>query len=80
VYVAGRKIAALGLRVRKGRAFHGLSFNVDMDLAPFSRINPCGYHGLEVTQLADLGVDTPLATIADEFRAHLERLLDNPES
>ena len=80
VYVAGRKIAALGLRVRQGRAFHGLSLNVDMDLAPFSRINPCGYRGLEVTQLADLGIDTPLATIADAFRAHLERLLDEPAS
>ena len=80
VYVDGRKIAALGLRVRKGRSFHGLSFNVDMDLAPFARINPCGYRGLEVTQLADLGVDTPLTTIAGEFRAHFERLLDGPAS
>jgi lipoyl(octanoyl) transferase len=78
VYVAGRKIAALGLRVRKGRAFHGLSFNIDMDLAPFAMINPCGYRGLEVTQLADLGVHTPLTTIAGEFRAHFERLLDDP--
>ncbi len=52
VYVNGRKIAALGLRVRRGRSFHGLALNVDMDLEPFSRINPCGYQGLEVTQLA----------------------------
>lgn len=54
VYVQGRKIAALGLRIRKGCSFHGLSFNIDMDLAPFSWINPCGYQGLEATQLADL--------------------------
>jgi len=59
VYVEGRKIAALGLRVRRGMSYHGLSFNVRMDLAPFTHIDPCGYRGLEVTQLADLaaGVD-----------------------
>jgi lipoyl(octanoyl) transferase len=54
VYVAERKIAALGLRVRKGGSLHGLSFNVDMDLGPFAYINPCGYAGMEVTQLRDL--------------------------
>jgi lipoyl(octanoyl) transferase len=54
VYVGDRKIAALGLRVRKGGSLHGLSFNVDMDLAPFSYINPCGYAGMEVTQLRAL--------------------------
>jgi lipoyl(octanoyl) transferase len=54
VYVGDRKIAALGLRVRKGGSLHGLSFNVDMDLGPFSYINPCGYAGMEVTQLRDL--------------------------
>lgn len=53
VYVDDRKIAALGLRVRRGRAFHGLAFNVDMDLEPFGRINPCGFRGLGVTRLAD---------------------------
>lgn len=56
VYVSNRKIAALGLRVRRGCTFHGLSLNVDMDLAPFTYINPCGYAGLEVTQLKDAGV------------------------
>lgn len=54
VYVNGAKIAALGLRVRQGCSYHGLSFNVDMDLAPFRRINPCGYEGMPVTQLKDL--------------------------
>jgi lipoyl(octanoyl) transferase len=54
VYVDGAKIAALGLRVRRGCSFHGLSFNIDPDLAPFARINPCGYPGLNVTRLRDL--------------------------
>jgi lipoyl(octanoyl) transferase len=54
IYVDGAKIAALGLRVRRGRSFHGLAFNIDMDLEPFSRINPCGFQGLEVTQLSAL--------------------------
>lgn len=54
IYVDGAKIAALGLRVRRGRSFHGLAFNIDMDLEPFSRINPCGFQGLAVTQLSAL--------------------------
>ncbi len=64
VYVEGRKIAALGLRVKKGRCYHGLSLNVDMDLEPFTRINPCGYEGLEVTQLRSLGVDEDGSAVA----------------
>jgi lipoyl(octanoyl) transferase len=80
VYVDDRKIAALGLRVRRGCCFHGLSLNVDMDLAPFSMINPCGYPGMQVTQLADLDITQPLDTIMRQFQAHFERLLDNPES
>lgn len=52
VYVAGAKIASLGLRVRRGCSYHGLSLNVDMDLEPFQRINPCGYEGLQVTSMA----------------------------
>jgi lipoyl(octanoyl) transferase len=58
VYVGGRKLASLGLRVRRGCSYHGLALNVDMDLAPFARINPCGMAGLAMTQLADLGVRT----------------------
>jgi lipoyl(octanoyl) transferase len=54
VYVAGEKIAALGLRVRRGCSYHGLSLNVDMDLEPFGRINPCGYEGMQVTSMARL--------------------------
>lgn len=55
VYVAGRKLASVGLRIRRGASYHGLSLNVNMDLEPFRRINPCGYAGLEMTQLAELG-------------------------
>lgn len=54
IYVGGDKIASLGLRVRRGRSFHGLAFNIGMDLEPFQRINPCGYAGLQVTQLSAL--------------------------
>ena len=53
VYIDGRKICSLGLRIRHGRSFHGLAFNINMDLAPFHHINPCGYAGLEMCQLAD---------------------------
>ena len=60
VYVAGDKIAALGLRVRRGCSYHGLSLNVDMDLQPFQRINPCGYEGLQVTSMARLLPDDAL--------------------
>lgn len=71
VYVGGAKIAALGLRVRRGCTFHGLAFNVGMDLEPFHRINPCGYVGLQVTQLLDLGGPGSLAAVqsvlVDEF-------------
>jgi lipoyl(octanoyl) transferase len=79
VYVDGRKIAALGLRVRRGCCYHGLSLNVDMDLSPFSMINPCGFADLEVTQLADLGVDVPLDAVTEQYRQHLEHLLNGPD-
>ena len=78
VYVDDRKLASLGLRVRKGCAFHGLSLNVDMDLSPFAMIDPCGYSGLEVTQLRDLGVDATMETISTQFQNHFKRLLDKP--
>ena len=65
VYVDGAKIGALGLRVRRGCTFHGLAFNVAMDLEPFGRINPCGYAGLEVTQVVDLGGPAALPEVAD---------------
>jgi lipoyl(octanoyl) transferase len=75
VYVAGAKVAALGLRVRRGCTFHGLAFNVNMDLEPFHRINPCGYQGLAVTQLMDLGGPSGLAEVETELVAQLARQL-----
>ena len=69
----GRKIAALGLRVRRGCSYHGLAFNIAMDLEPFSRINPCGYADLEITQLKDLGGPADVNTVAARLKL---RLLD----
>ncbi|HSJ47682.1 MAG TPA: lipoyl(octanoyl) transferase LipB, partial [Gammaproteobacteria bacterium] len=63
VYVEGAKVAALGLRVKKGRCYHGLALNVAMDLEPFARINPCGYPGQTVTQLRDLGISAPIEQV-----------------
>jgi lipoyl(octanoyl) transferase len=75
VYVDGAKIAALGIRVRQGRAYHGLALNVDMDLAPFHAIDPCGYPGLAVTQMRDLGMPHDLGVVADTLaRRFIERL------
>jgi lipoyl(octanoyl) transferase len=71
VYVGGRKIAALGLRVRKGRSYHGLAFNTEMDLEPFSRINPCGYQGLEVTQLTELTSVSDFKDVERQLLSHL---------
>lgn len=71
VYVQGSKLASLGLRVRRGASYHGIALNVNMDLAPFARINPCGMTGLAVTSLAALGVDASVETVAREFARHL---------
>jgi len=76
VYVDGAKVAALGIRVVRGRAYHGLALNVDMDLSPFSAIDPCGYPGLRVTQMKDLGfTDTP-GTVASRLSRILAENLD----
>ena len=69
------KIAALGLRIRRGCSYHGLSLNVAMELAPFSAINPCGYAGMPVTQLRDLGAELTPAQAAAALTRHLIRLL-----
>ncbi len=71
VYVNGSKIAALGLRFRKGCSYHGLSLNVDMDLEPFQRINPCGYSGLTVTQLSDLSEGVDIDQVSHQLIQHL---------
>jgi lipoyl(octanoyl) transferase len=72
------KIAALGLRIRHGCSYHGLSFNVDMELAPFSAINPCGYAGMPVTQTRDLGIDLTPAQASESLVRHLIRQLELP--
>ncbi|AHY41359.1 lipoyl(octanoyl) transferase LipB [Stutzerimonas decontaminans] len=75
VYVNGAKIASLGLRIRNGRSFHGLALNVDMDLEPFRRINPCGYAGLPMTQMRDLIGPIDICQVADRLREQLVRQL-----
>jgi len=71
VYVEDAKIAALGLKIKNGCCYHGLSFNVDMDLAPFANINPCGYQGLRVTQCVELGITVPLEELQAELTQNL---------
>jgi len=73
VYVAGAKVASLGIRVRRGCTFHGLAFNVAMDLEPFHRINPCGYQGLRVTSVADLGGPSGVAPVKPVLLAQIAR-------
>lgn len=75
VYVNNAKIAALGLRVRKGCSYHGLALNVDMDLEPFSWINPCGYEGLEVTQLINFVSDIKIKDVVDGLQQQLLKKL-----
>lgn len=75
VYVEGAKVASLGLRLRQGRSYHGLSLNVAMNLEPFTRINPCGYPGLRITQLRDLGIALSLDAATEELLLHLGRQL-----
>lgn len=72
VYVNGKKISALGLRIRKGCCYHGLSFNVDMDTGPFTRIPPCGYQNLEVTQLSELTGDSDQKTVITHLLNNLQ--------
>ncbi len=76
VYVNNQKIASLGLRIRKGCSFHGLALNVNMDLTPFLRINPCGYQGLKMTQVADLGGPKELANVTQDLIAELTQQLN----
>lgn len=75
VYVNGAKIAALGLRVKRGCSYHGLALNVDMNLRPFSQINPCGYPGLPVTQTLDMGIAATPDQMGDRLVRHLATLI-----
>ena len=79
VYVEGAKIASLGLRIRNGCSFHGLALNVDMDLEPFRRINPCGYAGLAMTQLRDHAGPIEFAEVGARLRSQLVKHLDYAE-
>ena len=72
VYVGDDKVAALGLRIRNGCSYHGLSLNVEMDLAPFADIDPCGFPGLQVTQLRDLGIRDDIDTLSERLLAALQ--------
>ena len=76
VYVGAKKIASLGLRIKNGAVYHGLALNIDMDLSPFTHINPCGYAGMEMTQMADLLSPCPsLAEVAAKLTGHLNTQL-----
>lgn len=75
VYVDGVKIASLGLRIRKGKSFHGLAFNIDMDLEPFQRINPCGFQGLQVTHLSALANGVNMNDVEERLIAGLAGVL-----
>jgi len=77
VYVGGAKIAALGIRVTHGRSYHGLALNVDMDLAPFSAIDPCGFPGLQVTQMKDLGFSDSHFTLENRLAEKLVQRLEH---
>jgi lipoyl(octanoyl) transferase len=75
VYVDGSKLASVGLRIRRGASFHGMALNVDVDLEPFSRINPCGYANLQMTDLKRLAGESDLTLVRDKVSAHLLRRL-----
>lgn len=79
VYIEGKKIAALGLRIRKGCCYHGLSLNVDMDLTPYAGINPCGYESMEVTQLKDYGVHQTVDKTGEQLIDHLVQEFGYPD-
>ena len=72
-----KKIGFLGLRVRRGNTYHGFSLNIDMDLSPFKMINPCGYEGLEVTDLKALGKNTEMKVVVDDIKLILNEKLSN---
>ena len=75
VYVEEKKIAALGLRIKRNKSYHGLSLNIDMDLSPFQQINPCGYEGMAVTQIKELKPTLDLSNVRKDLVSHLRKLL-----
>jgi lipoyl(octanoyl) transferase len=80
VYVGESKLASVGLRIRRGCSYHGLALNVDLDLEPFGRINPCGYRGMKVTRLADLGISAGVEEVAARLEALLPGALGQDET
>ena len=74
VYVDSKKIASIGLRFSKGYSYHGISINVDMDLDPFKNINPCGYEGLQVTQIKDIYSNITLETVKSAVEANIQQI------
>ena len=80
VYAGDAKVAALGLRIRNGRCYHGLALNVDMDLQPFQAIDPCGYPGLHVTRTRDLGIAASLDVLGEQLIRHLATQLHKQAS
>lgn len=80
VYVANAKIAALGLKIKRGYCYHGIALNIDMDLTPFYAINPCGYPGLKVTQTKDLGINDGLEILSNKFTEKLKISIFNDRS
>jgi lipoyl(octanoyl) transferase len=75
IYVADKKLGSVGIRIRRHSSYHGLAVNVNLDLEPFSRINPCGYEGLQMTQLAELGGPDSVNRAADALEPYLLRAL-----
>jgi len=75
IYVAGKKLGSVGIRIRRHSSYHGLAVNVNLDLEPFQRINPCGYQGLQMTQLGELGGPSTVESAADALEPHLLRAL-----
>lgn len=73
IYIENAKICSIGLRVRRGRAYHGIAFNIDMDLIPFSYINPCGYQGLQMAQVKDLATGESIASISNKIIPYFVR-------
>ncbi len=78
LYVEDRKIMAIGIRVRRGCCFHGIALNADMDVEPFTRINPCGYQGLQITQIADFGPDPGMEVLAAAYVRHFCKVFGYP--
>ncbi len=72
IYVQDKKIASIGLKIKRGFCYHGISLNIDMDLTPFRIINPCGYEGLEVTDLKELGKNTEMKNVVNDIKAILD--------